>query len=96
MKDSDKFYRDGLISFAEKKFYDKCDAEENGDNPTANESVVFLAYENENAIASEIELLACVGCRNKTFTARVTPDNFPELYCAACNRIIGRIGWAPG
>ncbi len=61
------------------------------------DSVVFLAYENENATASEIQLLACADCRNKTFTARIAPepDNFPELYCAACNRMIGRIGWAP-
>lgn len=60
-----------------------------------NEKVVFLAFVNPNAPPQELEMLGCVRCRNKTFTARVYKEDFPELYCAACGLAIGKFGWAP-
>lgn len=59
------------------------------------ENVVFLAFDNPDAPPAEFNLLACSDCRNKTFTARYeSAEGFPTMYCAGCNRSIGRFGWA--
>ena len=62
---------------------------------TGKDNVVFLAYDNPDAPPAEFQMLACVDCRNKTFTARYEgEERFPTMYCAACNRSLGRFGWA--
>ena len=59
------------------------------------DNVIFLAFDNPDALPAEFQMLACRDCRNKTFTARYEGEGeFPTMYCAACNRALGRFGWA--
>jgi len=62
----------------------------------SNENVVFLAFSNPSLELGHRDLLACVTCRNKTFTVVFNGhDEFPMMQCPACGSHVGRIGWAP-
>ena len=57
--------------------------------------VVHLAFTSPKVADDFGAMLACVACRNKTFTFVIDqPDGgFPLLRCAACGGHLGRMGW---
>lgn len=59
------------------------------------DKVIFLAYSNPNPTteASTITVASCTACGNKTFLMRLEVGTFPALHCAACQTLIGRVGW---
>lgn len=57
------------------------------------EKVVFLAFNNPEVRPEEIDVLACVKCRNKTYRLHCAPNCGAEIYCAACGKFIGKMGW---
>lgn len=59
-----------------------------------NDKVVFLAFSNNRLQDDSISMFACVVCRNKTYKIiNDGQDKYPLLRCAACDGLIGRIGW---
>ena len=63
--------------------------EKEGDN------VIFLAFRNPNLESdSDVSMLACKFCRNKTYTLSYdSHSGFPMMKCAACGQHMGRIGY---
>lgn len=63
----------------------------------SDDKVVFLAFANpKTTISDSRDFIACLHCRNKTYTLiEDRAGTFPLLTCAACGAHIGRMGWAP-
>lgn len=60
-----------------------------------NDNVVHLAFRNDKIEPDVRDLLACKGCRNKTFTIVYQgAEAFPLVQCPACGCHLGCIGWA--
>lgn len=60
------------------------------------DKVVFLAFSNPDAVVDDAAMMACATCRNKAFSVKYDAEDFPGMYCTACGRSLGRIGWAEG
>jgi hypothetical protein len=60
---------------------------------TDKEKVVFLAFDNPKLKPETLEVMACVICRNKTFSVWYGENKFPMLKCCVCGADVGRIGW---
>jgi hypothetical protein len=59
-----------------------------------NNNVVFLNFKGPTVEEDTMAFLACVSCRNKTYTLTLDkPGEFPLLRCAACGDHMGRMGW---
>jgi hypothetical protein len=57
--------------------------------------LVYLAFRNDKLLEDELVMFACKVCRNKTYKViNDGQDDYPLLRCAACDSLIGRIGWA--
>lgn len=60
------------------------------------DNVIYLAFDNPAvAVESTVDILACRGCRNKTFKIIVVENAGGEVECAACGASIGPMGWMP-
>jgi hypothetical protein len=61
------------------------------------ENIIELKFRSPHIREDDgLVFLACISCRNKTYTLvydRV--DEFPLMKCAACGQAMGRVGWAP-
>lgn len=58
-------------------------------------NVIKLTFKSPHVEDDMMAFLACITCRNKTFTLTdINPGvNFPLLKCAACGSHLGRMGW---
>lgn len=59
------------------------------------DNVIHLKFKSPHVVEGHMCFLACVVCRNKTYT--LTYDNantMPLMRCAACGNHVGRMGWA--
>lgn len=60
------------------------------------DNVIFLKYKSPHMEPGEMAMLACIVCRNKTYTLTFdqVEGGFPLMRCAACGNHAGRMGWA--
>lgn len=57
--------------------------------------VIHLQFKSPHVVEDLMAFLACVACKNKTYTFTFDrPGEFPLMRCACCGAHIGRMGWA--